>query len=178
MKKNLFLKSGIGLLILAGSSIGPAAATSYEGSMYSDLRSLQESSQWTTTAARGAEGPIRSADGQPAEFAGSSMGPGSATSTSYDESSMYSDLRSLQESQQGTMSTARGAEGPIRSVDVQPAASDIYASISKYHAAQQFNMSSSERGAQGPVRSEAEMTMERKQQEWKKMTGIFDGSTN
>ena len=121
MKKNLFLKSGISLLILAGSSMGPAFATSYEGSLYSDVQSLRESPQWTTT-------------------------------------------------------TARGAEGPIRSVDVQPAANDIYESLSKYQAAQQFNMSSSERGAQGPVRSEAEMTMERNQQQWKKMTGIFYGS--
>jgi len=121
MKKDLFLKSGISLLILAGSSMGPASATSFEGSLYSDLATLQESQQWTT-------------------------------------------------------STARGAEGPIRSVDVQPAANDIYESISKYQAAQQFNMSPSERGAQGPVRSEAEMTMERNQQEWKKMVGIFYGS--
>jgi hypothetical protein len=99
MKKNLFFKSGISLLILAGSSIGPASATSYEGSMYSDLQSLQQSPQLTTTA-------------------------------------------------------PRGAEGPIRSVDVQPAANDIYESIFQYHAAQQFDMSSSERGAQGPVRTE------------------------
>jgi len=121
MKKNLFLKSGITLLILVGSSMGPASATSFEGSLYTDLGLLQES-------------------------------------------------------QQSTSSTARGAEGPIRSVDVQPAANDIYESLSKYQAAQQFNMSSSERGAQGPVRSEAEMTMERNQQEWKMMTGIFYGS--
>lgn len=105
MKFNLFFKSGIGVLILAGSSIGPASAGSFEGSMYSDLQTLQQSPQWTSTA-------------------------------------------------------ARGAEGPIRSVDVQPEANDIYESISKYQAAQQFNMNtsnSSERGAQGPVRSETFM---------------------
>jgi hypothetical protein len=90
---------------------------------------------------------------------------------------LYTDLISLQlESQHAATNAARGAEGPIRSVDVQPAAGNIYDSISQYQAAQQFNMSSSERGAQGPVRSEAEMTMERNQQEWKKMTGIFYGS--
>ena len=99
MKKYLFLKSGITLLILASSSMGPASATSFEGSLYSDLQSLQESTQWTTSA-------------------------------------------------------TRGAEGPIRSVDVQPAANDIYESLSQYQAAQQFTMSSSERGAQGPVRTE------------------------
>jgi len=142
MKKNLFLKSGITLLILAGSSVGPVSATAYEGSLYSDLRSLQESSQWTTTAARGAEGPIRSVDGQPAVSAASFEG------------SMYSDLQSLQEAPPLTTNAARGAEGPIRSVDVQPAANDIYESLSQYQAAQQFDMSSSERGAQGPVRTE------------------------
>jgi len=120
MKKDLFLKSGICLLILAGGSMGPASATSFEGSLYRDLGAFHES-------------------------------------------------------QQGMKSTAQGAEGPIRSVDVQPAAEDIYESISKYQAAQQFSMSSSERGAKGPVRSEAEMTMERNQQEWKKMVGIFYG---
>lgn len=124
MKKNLFLKSGISVLILAASSIGPASATPYDGSLYTDLISLQL------------------------------------------------------ESQQAATNAARGAEGPIRSVDVQPAAGNIYDSISQYQAAQQFNMTSSERGAQGPVRSEAEMTMARNQQEWKRMTGIFDGSAD
>ena len=145
MKKNLFFKSGITLLILAGSSIGSVAATSYEGSMYSDLVSFQASQQWTTTGTHGAEGPIRSADGQPI---------GSAAVASY-EGSMYSDLQSLQQSPQLTTTAPRGAEGPIRSVDVQPAANDIYESISKYQAAQQFDMSSSEYGAQGPVRTES-----------------------
>jgi len=121
MKKNLFIKSGIGLLILAGSSMGPAAATSFEGSLYSDLEALNASTQWTTTA-------------------------------------------------------ARGAQGPIRSLEVQPAANDIYESLAKFQAAQQFNMSSSEPGAQGPVRSESDMVMERNQQEWKKVVGIFYGS--
>ena len=123
MKKNLFLKSGISLLILAASSIGPASAAPYDGSLYTDLNSLQQESQQATSA-------------------------------------------------------ARGAEGPIRSVDVQPAAGNIYDSISQYQAAQQFNTTSSEPGAQGPVRSEAEMTMARNQQEWKRMTGAFDGSAD
>jgi len=146
MKKNLFMKSGITLLILAGSSMGSVSATSYEGSMYSDLRSLQESSQWTATTARGAEGPIRSVDGQAA-----ASSKGSAASF---EGSMYRDLQALQESLQLTTNAARGAEGPIRSVTVQPAANDMYESLSQYQAAQQFDMSSSERGAQGPVRTE------------------------
>jgi len=150
MKKNLFLKSGITLLILAGSSMGSVSATSYEGSLYSDLQSLHESQPSMATARRGAEGPIRSADGQPAALA-DRMAP--VSSTSY-EGSLYSDLRSLQESPQWTTTAARGAEGPIRSVDVQPAANDIYESLSKYQAAQQFGMSSSQAGAQGPVRTE------------------------
>jgi len=118
MRKNLLLKSGISLLILAGSSMGPVSAASFEGSLFNDLQAFQESQQWTTTA-------------------------------------------------------ARGAEGPIRSVDVQPNANDIYESLSKYHAAQQFNMSSSERGAQGRVASEADMATERSQKEWRQMVGIF-----
>lgn len=150
MKKNLFSKSGIALLILAGGSMGAVSATSYEGSLYSDLQSLHESQQWMAAARRGAEGPIRSADGQPATFA-DRMEP--VSSTSY-EGSLYSDLRSLQKSPQWTTAAARGAEGPIRSVDVQPAANDIYESLSRYQAAQQFGMSSSEHGAQGPVRTE------------------------
>ena len=118
--KNLLIKSGISLLILAGSSIGSVYAASLdEGGMYNDLHTLQQSQQFAPTA-------------------------------------------------------ARGAEGPIRSLDVQPAAADIYASLSQYQTAQQFT--SSERGAQGRAASEADMTAARNEQDWRRMVGIFYGT--
>ena len=64
MKKSLFFKSGISLLILAGIGAASASEASFEGGMYSDLQALQVSAEWTTptTAVRGAQGPIRSVD--------------------------------------------------------------------------------------------------------------------
>lgn len=98
MKKNPLLKSGITLLILAASSIGPASAGSSEGSLYTDLQTLTQPTQWTNTA-------------------------------------------------------VRGAEGPIRSGNMQPATNDIHESISKYQAAPQGEMNSSKRDPQDPMRS-------------------------
>lgn len=103
MKKNLLLKSAITLLILAASSIGPASAGSSEGSLYTDLQTLTQPTQWTNTA-------------------------------------------------------ARGAEGPIRSDNMQPATNDIHESISKYQPVPQGEMNSSQRGMQGPMRSEPTRT--------------------
>lgn len=121
MKKSLLVQSGICLLILAGSSVGPVfAASSFDGDMYNNLQTLQHSPQMTTTS--------------------------------------------------------RGAEGPIRSVDVQPAAGDIYQSLSQYHEAQMFTATTSDRGAQGRAASEADMAMARNEQEWRQMVGIFYGS--
>ena len=122
MKKNLLIKSGISLLILAAS------------------------------------------------------GTGFVSAATLDEGGMYSDLQVLQHSQQGTTTAVRGAEGPIRSVDVQQRANDIYESLWKYQASQQFNNTSIERGAQGRAASEADMTMARNQQEWHRIVGPFYGS--
>ena len=122
MKKNLLIKSGISLLILAAS------------------------------------------------------GTGFVSAAVQDEGGMYSDLHVLQQSQQGAPTAVRGAEGPIRSVDVQQRANDIYESLWKYQRAQQFNMPSSERGAQGRAASEADMTTARNQQEWHRIVGPFYGS--
>lgn len=101
-------------------------------------------------------------------------GIGSAMAGSF-EGSLYNDL---QTPSLLTSSTERGAQGPIRSVDVQQPAIDIYTSLSKYHAAQMFDKTQSERGAQGPIRSDADMAMERNRQEWKKLVGPFDGSAD
>lgn len=107
MKRNLFLKSGISLLILAGVSMAAVSETSFDGNMYDELKALRESPEWMASTTR----------------------------------------------------AERGAEGPIRSVDVQPAANDIYESLSKYQAAQQFEMNSSERGAQGRVPAETSILL-------------------
>lgn len=85
---------------------------------------------------------------------------------------IYDSLRTFHEDSLTTL----GAQGPIRESEatgVQPASGDIYASLRQFHGTQQFTPMSGERGAQGPVRSDADMTMERNQQEWKKMLGIF-----
>jgi hypothetical protein len=101
-------------------------------------------------------------------------GIGSASAASYD-GSLYSDL---QTSHQLTTGETRGAQGPIRSLDVQPAANDIYDSLNKYQAAQQFDKIDGERGAKGPIRSENDMAMERSRTEWKKLVGPFDGNAD
>lgn len=101
-------------------------------------------------------------------------GIGSASAASYD-GSLYSDL---QMSHQLATGETRGAQGPIRSLDVQPSANDIYESLSKYQAAQQFDKIDGERGAKGPIRSENDMAMERSRTEWKKVVGPFDGSAD
>lgn len=120
MKTNMLLKSGIGLLVLAGVGIANVAAGQGEGDLYDNLRISHETQ--------------------------SSMMP-------------------------------RGAAGPIReSMDVQPAAEDIYQSLMKFHEAQKSGFHSSDRGAQGPIRSENDMAMERNEKEWRQMVGIFYGS--
>lgn len=101
-------------------------------------------------------------------------GIGSASATNLFEG----DLQAAQQGLQTTSIASRGAEGPIRSVDVQPATEDLYASLSKYHAAQQFDQISSERGAQGPIRSDSDMAMDNSRKEWKKLVGPFDGYTD
>lgn len=120
MKRNMLMKSGIGLLVLAGVGIANVAAGQGEGDLYDNLRIAHET--------------------------------------------------------QGSMMT-RGAAGPIReNIDVQPAANDIYESLTKFHEAQKSGMTASDRGAQGPIRSEADMAMERSEKEWRQMVGIFYGS--
>jgi len=101
-------------------------------------------------------------------------GIGSATATGSLEGGMYDDLHALHQELQANTTIARGAQGPIRSfVDVQPSANDVYESVHKYQAAQQFDQM---RGAQGPIRSDSDMTMDRNQRDWKNIVGIFTGS--
>ena len=99
MKKSLFFKSGISLLMLAGVSMGSASAASFEGSMYNDLQALQVSAEWTTptTTVRGAKGPIRSVE------------------VPRVEGDMYESISRLQSVQKSDKSTSeRGAQGPVR----------------------------------------------------------------
>jgi len=106
MKKSLFFKSGISLLMLAGVGAASASASeaSFEGGMYSDLQALQVSAEWTTPT-----------------------------------------------------TAVRGAQGPIRSVDVPRIEGDMYESISRSQSVQTSDKSTSERGAQGPVREDTFM---------------------
>ena len=99
-------------------------------------------------------------------------GIGSAAAASF-EGSLYNDL---QTAHQLSTTDMRGAQGPIRSLDVPPAANDIYDSLSKYQAAQQFDKIDGKRGAKGPIRSENDMAMERSREEWKKTVGPFVGT--
>ncbi len=107
-----------------------------------------------------------------------SIAPVSAAS-SFD-GDLYNDLQDQHKTQQWTSTAVHGAQGPIRSdfVDVQPTAADNYESISQYHAAQSFDMASGEYGAQGRIASEADMVMQRNREEWKHLTGPFDGSAD
>ncbi|MBK9784750.1 MAG: hypothetical protein IPP59_11530 [Betaproteobacteria bacterium] len=104
MKKSLFFKSGISLLMLAGVGAASASEASFEGGMYSDLQALQVSAEWTTPT-----------------------------------------------------TAVRGAQGPIRSVDVPRIEGDMYESISRFQSVQTSDKSTSERGAQGPVREDTFM---------------------
>jgi hypothetical protein len=146
MKKSLFFKSGISLLMLAGVGAASASEASFEGGMYNDLQALQVSGEWTTpsTAVRGAQGPIRSVDVPRVEGG-----------------DMYSDLQALQVSAEWTTPTTavRGAQGPIRSVEVSRIEGDMYEYISRFQSVQKSDKSTSERGAQGPVRDDAFMSI-------------------
>ena len=101
-------------------------------------------------------------------------GIGSATAASSFEGSLYSDVQALH--QELTMTTAtRGAQGPIRSLDVQQPAIDIYTSLSRYQSDQMFDQ---QRGAKGPIRSDSDMVAEQNRAEWKRIVGPFDGSAD
>lgn len=101
-------------------------------------------------------------------------GIGSATAAGSFEGSLYNDVQALHQEQ--TMTTAtRGAQGPIRSLDVQPEAIDIYASLGQYQSDQMFDQ---QRGAKGPIRSDSDMVAERNRVEWKRLLGPFDGSAD
>ena len=61
MKKSLFFKSGISLLILAGIGAASASEASFEGGMYNESISRSQSVQTSdkSTSERGAQGPVR-----------------------------------------------------------------------------------------------------------------------
>ena len=103
-----------------------------------------------------------------------SIGPVSAASFDGD---LYNEIQDQHKMQQWT-STAYGAQGPIRSdfVDVQPEANDNYESLSLYQATQSFDKTGY--GAQGRIASEADMVAQRNREEWKHLTGPFDGSAD
>lgn len=100
MKTNMLMKSGIGLLLMAGVGIANVAASQGEGDLFDNLRIFHDSQ--STMTLRGAAGPIREATGvQPAA------------------EDIYTSLKQFHTEQQsgtGMYSTSdRGAQGPIRS---------------------------------------------------------------
>ena len=97
MKTNMLIKSGVGLLLLAG--VGFAGATQGEGDLYDNLQTFHASQDFKTTMTRGAAGPIRE--------------PMTVQPAAID---IYDSLRKFQLAQQSDMYTQeRGAQGPIRS---------------------------------------------------------------
>lgn len=99
MKTNMLMKSGIGLLLLAGVGIANVTAGQGEGDVYDNLRIAHDSQSASGTMVRGAAGPIReNMDVQP---------------TAND---IYDSLKKFHEAQRsGMTSSERGAQGPIRS---------------------------------------------------------------
>lgn len=97
MKTKMLMKSGIAMLLLAGT--GFATAGTGEGDLYDKLRSFHESQEVQSPMTRGAAGPIREAmDVQPAA------------------NDIYDSLKQFHAAQQmGMGSEERGARGPIRS---------------------------------------------------------------
>ena len=104
MKFNPLLKSGLGLLVIAGAlapvaSLGTEAEWSFaEGALYDNLRNIESSPSMMSTE-HGSQGPIRP----------EGMGP----AWSYDEGAMYDNLRHIQ-AVPSMASAAQGAQGPIR----------------------------------------------------------------
>lgn len=118
MKNNTLRKSGLGLLMLAGTlfplassiaeesrhdSYGAQGMDAFhqtgEGKMYDDLSRIQAAASWSSTE-RGAQGPVRT--------------EGMDVNWSSGEDKFYSDVRAIQ-SAKWSDSTERGAKGPIRS---------------------------------------------------------------
>jgi len=99
MKKSLFFKSGISLLMLAGVGAASASEASFEGGMYSDLQALQVSAEWTWDLEMDSyiSPSIRSVD------------------VPRIEGDMYESISRSQSVQTSDKSTSeRGAQGPVR----------------------------------------------------------------
>lgn len=101
MKYNHLLKSGLGLLVIAGAmtplaSLGADGKYAYgEGALYDHLREVQ-SAQSMTPSPSGAEGPIRTEGMKP--------------TATFGEGDLYDNLRNMQSEKSMTY----GAEGPVR----------------------------------------------------------------
>lgn len=118
MRNTLLLKSGFGLMLLAGA-LSPLATQAYEGDGYDQLRAFQSEQKWTAAAERGAQGPIRT-DG---------MDESASSKLSVGEGDLYDNLRILQ-GEQKTAIARHGAEGPVRTEKMDSlrrfAESDMY----------------------------------------------------
>lgn len=130
MKFNPLLKSGLGLLVIAGAlaplaSLGTEATWSYaDGALYDNLRNIESSPSMMSTE-HGSQGPIRTEGMEPA--------------WSYDEGAMYDNLRNIQAAP-GMTSEAQGAQGPIRT-ERMGAAWDYSSESATYDNLQRFQSS-------------------------------------
>jgi len=93
------------------------------------------------------------------------------------EESIYNSLQTLHDSLGSSTTIAHNGVGPTDVASgVLPAGWDIYDSVRKFNAAQDWRVAPTARGAQGPIRSESDMAMQRNEKEWRQMVGIFYGS--
>lgn len=101
MRHTLLLKSGFGLLLLAGA-LSPLAVQAFEGDGYDQLKAFQSEQAWAG-AERGAQGPMRT------EMMDTSTSP----KLLFGEGDLYDNLK-ISHNEQKAESARYGAEGPIR----------------------------------------------------------------
>jgi hypothetical protein len=106
MKSNSLLKSGLGLLLVAGTltplaSFGGTTPFSYgEGDVYDNLRRIQQAPSSMTAVEPGAQGPRRTDSLE--------------EPMSYDEGAVFDNLRKIQASKSIAPAEPHGAQGPTR----------------------------------------------------------------
>ncbi len=107
MKSVTLIRTSLGLLVAVGAS-APLSALSddflWHSQMSTNAGSLQTQQRADTSAGPGPQGPIR-ADAM-------------ALDKSHGEDALYYNIAKLQQSSSGIASAPRGAQGPIRMVDV------------------------------------------------------------
>lgn len=117
MRHTLLLKSGCGLLLLAGA-LSPLTTQAYDGDTFDQLKAFQSEQTWAG-AERGAQGPMRT------ETMDASANP----KLLFGEGDLYDSLKISHNSQKAE-SANYGAQGPIRTEGMDSprhyAESDMY----------------------------------------------------